>query len=137
MKTLISVLLALSIQPCFADQAAPTQAAPVKSEASKNTEEELAAPAATSVTTLQVPKSSERNTIILGSGALGAGIGFLMAGSITDHDNKYNELTFAALGGFIGLAAGTYFGLKFYPPVVAVKETSNDRTTSVHVRFDY
>lgn len=122
MKTLISLLVFISVQTSFAEQATET----------------VFPPSATTSMKLETPHSGKRNAIIIGSGLAGAGLGLMAGRSLEDNDNVYNDIAMATLGAFSGFMLGTYFGLKFYPPVMTTKESATgERSTFLNVQIGY
>jgi hypothetical protein len=120
MKALFSIILFISVQAAYAAEIT-----------------EKAGPTATTATKLETPKSPQRTAIILGSSVLGAVLGYSVGRANTAHDNKYSDIAATTLGTLTGLAIGSYVGLKFYPPIVAVQDEQGERTTSLSMVMDF
>jgi hypothetical protein len=78
-----------------------------------------------------------RRGIVLGTGVLGAALGYAIGRANTEHDNKFNDIASTTLGAFTGLAIGAVVGIKLYPPVVAVKEERGQRTTYLSLLMEF
>ena len=92
------------------------------------------APAQTSTTKMELPPSRERQAIIFTGGFTGAALGYSI-GQANGNDNAAREITYTFLGAVTGFAVGTYFGLKFYPPMIAPTADGKGAETFLAVQF--